>query len=86
MDEGYEDINIETRSWSKNVLLELAMNNYWMTEHRDTWFYTGDRLEGMDQSQDLHRVTMTIEVIDGQKVWVVDIYRKKPFSEHSLFT
>jgi len=74
----------EPASNVKDDMIELKMDNRWITDHKDTWFYTGNRLLGMDEAQDLHRVVMKNEVTDGQNVWVVDILREKGKSSNAV--
>ena len=61
----------------KDKMTELKMDSRWITDHQDTWFYTGNRLSGMDVAQCRHRVVMNLEMINGKKMWVVDTFQKK---------
>ncbi|KAH8588644.1 hypothetical protein B0O99DRAFT_354591 [Bisporella sp. PMI_857] len=57
----------------KALNMDAALDDGWIVSHEHSWFYKGDRVSGMAEHDELHRIFMNTEVINGVKVWVVDV-------------
>lgn len=56
---------------------EITLVDTWMNGSQSGWQYRGDRINGLRRTNEMHRIRIVEEVVKDERVWVVDVVRKK---------